>query len=99
MVVFSFGLVSILGQEAEQVGVVRAGQYAVAIQVAVSGVKSVTGPSIGVMVADYQAVGFGGFLEFLVVIPVNYSFQSIGRCDILAIRTSIMEYYSKDKNP
>ena len=29
---FLLGLVSVLGQEAEQVGVVRAGQYAVAIQ-------------------------------------------------------------------
>jgi len=52
-----------------------------------------------VKVADYQAVVFGGFLEFLVVIPVNYFLQSIGRCDILAIRTSIIEYESKDKNP
>jgi hypothetical protein len=32
VVVFLLGLVSVLGQESEQVGVVRVGQYAVAIQ-------------------------------------------------------------------
>ena len=60
MVVVSFGLVSVLGQESEQVGVMRAGQDALAIQgIIADDVGEGRGGFVGRICADGLSDGVG----------------------------------------